>query len=269
MKKLLLLLILPLVVMSCDLALLEEEANAYAAPNMGSPSDLPDTGARNYPTTKIEAMELYGATMSAVGAIVYENAVTRATVTETTDYTYSDFNTTVTGEIVDEYYVDDRVAVGYGDELSYNMNYLEPNSTYSPFMEMTSKGSIEATITNQTMYNRYSDYTLTINGKGSQKIDMKAGQKIVTSATEMTTWDMYYSANVALGYAISVVDNNGLGAKFILTMGVSLSERIDILSLGENEEIIKKTDSEFATLKVYNDNDELIGEYQIAFEDLV
>jgi len=278
-----------LVVTGCDLLGTNDKDSGPSAPDMGSPSALPDSGG-TVPGTDTEAKTLflqafstYGtglATADSSGSVspqilsknlkslemaATKNILARATVSQTTPLDYilniGGGTITITGSMT--------TSVTSPDD-SFEP---QPNHTYNDIVKATIKLQETDAISHVTLP-KTGDPTYTYNGKVISNMQMNYNMDVATDSNgEPASMDMDLSMGVQAGYAISVKRSDGAGAKFILSYAFNYSKNnINMMSVSDlsdlQTDLLTALKSKQATLKVYDDNDNLKYSISLSLDEI-
>lgn len=257
MKKILLLLLLPLLVMSCQLE--EEKPEPLSAPTVPTATELPSTGASRFPTTSYEIESFVDDVIS----VMEEVDVTPSRYSQSTKDTidYNQGGIIATGSVSGKIYIHDDIINSYGD---VDFSGLKPNKNYFPLTETSGKGEINYSF-NSASIDDYRD-TFTVSGKGSVEFDADVTLNLNTDQNNPSgQFKCFY--NLAIGYGISVLRDDGMGAKLIVSFGGLYDEKFDIESASPSD--AKPFFGETATVSIYDDSNTLIGTYHIPVGDIL
>ena len=277
-----------LVVTGCDLLGTNDTASGPSAPDMGSPSALPASGG-TVPGTDTEAKTLFLQAFSTFGTglatadssgsvspqilsknikslemAANKNILARATESQTTplDYTLTigGGTITITGSMT--------TSVTSPDESFV----FKPNTTYNDIAKATIKLQETDAISHVTLPET-GDTTYTYNGKVISNMQMNYNMDVATdSNSSPVSMDMDLAMGVQAGYAISVKRSDGAGAKFILSYAFDYSKNninVDFLSDSlDLSDLQTALESKQATLKVYDDNNELKYSISLSLDEI-
>lgn len=276
-----------LVVTGCDLLGTNDTASGPSAPDMGSPSALPASGG-TVPGTDTEAKTLFLQAFSTFGTglatadssgsvspqilsknikslemAANKNILARATESQTTplDYTLTigGGTITITGSMT--------TSVTSPDE-SFEP---QPNHTYNDIVKATIKLQETDAISHVTLPETGDPtYTYTYNGKVISNMQMNYNMDVATdSNSSPVSMDMDLSMGVQAGFAISVKRSDGAGAKFILSYAFDYSKNnINMMSESDLSDLQTALESKQATLKVYDDNNELKYSISLSLDEI-
>ncbi|MEW6564913.1 MAG: hypothetical protein AB1404_05360 [Spirochaetota bacterium] len=274
-----------LVVTGCDLLGTNDTASGPSAPDMGSPSALPASGG-TVPGTDTEAKTLFLQAFSTFGTglatadssgsvspqilsknikslemAANKNILARATESQTTplDYTLTigGGTITITGSMT--------TSVTSPDE-SFEP---QPNHTYNDIFKFAITGNEIEAISNVTLPESGAP-TYTYNGKVVSNVQINYNMDVVTDSNGyLTSMDMDLAMGVQAGFAISVKRSDGAGAKFILSYAFNYSKNnINMMSESDLSDLQTALESKQATLKVYDDNNELKYSISLSLDEI-
>jgi len=256
---------LALVVTSCDLLSGDDSSDTLQSPDMGSPTELPATGATSYPVGETESLALYMDAVEALSALMVfgDSMSSQARATETVPLDYS---ASVGGGTVD--FTGSMTMTTNGPDYAF-----EPtaNTTYNDLMRYLVDMNLEGTIDNITDSGFNITAAILFDVYMDVSMDLKTGSDIEEFSDATTDFDVAFAQSY--GMAISVRDTvTAVGAKFILSYALEYDQSNIAASLeGEEamfEPILEELENKTVSLKVYNDANELIGEYAISAMDL-
>ncbi|MFZ5366863.1 MAG: hypothetical protein ACOZCE_01340 [Spirochaetota bacterium] len=273
-----------LVVTGCDLLGTNDTASGPSAPDMGSPSALPASGG-TVPGTDTEAKTLFLQAFSTFGTglatadssgsvspqilsknikslemAANKNILARATESQTTplDYTLTigGGTITITGSMT--------TSVTSPDESFV----FKPNTTYNDIAKATIKLQETDAISNVTLPESGAP-TYTYNGKVVSNVQINYNMDVVTDSNVYPSMDMDLAMGVQAGFAISVKRSDGAGAKFILSYAFNYSKNnINMMSESDLSDLQTALESKQATLKVYDDNNELKYSISLSLDEI-
>ncbi len=238
--------------------------DGVTAPDMGSAVDLPSTGGTS-PTTEEEALTLFSGAASALMSQIETSGYTptgsaraaRATsdqsgvISWTGSYgggtvdisgTYASLST-----IPDEY-----IALALGGSL--------PNSTFA----ITSSLDLDLSGTVSAVELSHEGNTYTVSGRMVEEIASNTNCVIRTTSSGLlqdATISGTYAMTLVYGMAMSVVNQGGVGAKFIISVAASGSGQLDD---PEGDASVDGT----ATLTVYDDANTVLYEIDLTSEEM-
>jgi hypothetical protein len=243
----------------------------YMAPDMGAATDLADTsslgGAVTAPATSAEALTLYQGASNAVG-----NAMLGATARSARS---------AKGTTSQDYPISWSGAVGGGSvDVTGNIHYsattpdTQPTTagTFKNYMTMGETVDISGTITSVTVQGTSPDtHSYTVSGKVNENMVLNMAINLFLAQTGSTA-TMDLGLGIAVGTAYSVRRDDGVGAKFIITYGGTVSKSgmsLDNFNIAAFEtsltsELMGKT----VTLHVYNDSNVEIYSASMTLNDL-
>jgi hypothetical protein len=249
-----------------------EEDNNGDGPGTVAPEDIADSGATTYPQTETDAINLYAGAMEVFSTELMSNASTSSFATKTVTEQESmplDWNASVGGGTLDI-------------NGNMTMSYTEPDESFMPEAETDYEGIITANA--QINYQGSIDgvtldgYTnsFTINGeidtdfRTSVSIDIYVGTDVEYGSD--SSMDADYWVYAAENQAVSILRDDGLGAKIVLYYTAQRSwdnqeidnTNIEILF----DDILNWLENQTVTMKVYDDEDELIGEYTVPISEI-
>ena len=261
----------------------DDDDDGPSAPDMGSASDLPASGATSYPSTQTDTVELFQGAQEAIDVAMEDIAASsknrlnklslklnkrssprvaiigsgRGTETETypIDWTgeVGGGTMTVLGEESTKVTRPD-----VGDTFTVGKTY---NNLVEVIFNLNLTGTIDTITCDDSAGNTY-----TISGKAVQDIETAMDMDVT-----FTDSDGNYTANVdasislAVGYAYSIKRQDGLGAKFIVSFAFSNSAK----DLDEDSDWEGFLADDFTVkVQVFNDDDEMVNEYEIPYTDV-
>ncbi len=271
MKKIICLLMLAaalLFVFSCQPV---NEPDPYAAPEVKTAADLPDSGATSSPsgpTAEADAIALYSSALQAFGSAMMAQSGVSGNVKGTTPIPdlpgdiswigeYGGGTISVTGNIS-------------GTMTSPDSPPTVPG-TYDDLYSMVMHMLVNGTITGVTFDGVEPDkHTYKISGDVYEKIDMDCGVNVtITTSSASMTLDL--SIGMAYGVALSIYRDDDFGAKFVITFGGTIDA--NNLSLDDIAALMTTLGDQLknkeATLKVYGDDDKLICSATLTLDQLV
>jgi len=236
-----------LAVTGCDLFGVKDTASGPSAPDMGSPSALPASGG-TIPATSDGAKLLFTDAMTVMSTESYsitstsqainKNLLARATTIDTTSLDGTDY-------------------IGEGTiTTSGSMTYSVTDEPYEVYFNLDATN----TITNVTLTGTADTYTY--NGKTVTKMEMNENIDTTTNAIDI-------SMAIQAGYAVSVKRNSdNAGAKFILSYVFDYAKN-DLQDYVTLETDLGNALKKKATLKVYDDNNDLQFSIDLTLDEVV
>lgn len=272
MKKLstVLALFLLLMVTSCDL-LNKSEEGGLQAPDMGPISEIEITGVTRVPATEDEALELLLGGMESIeqqrpeseiygyaykplnNPLSYINNQSRGIIKQETE----PYEWIVGDSIVEKGSYEYTTWCDDDLEAMMNREILPKAGTYDPAMVYTSASKVTGTYKNAS-YNNY-----VVNGKKENSSKSKTSAVMVLEENgnfRNESMSVYYE--ILSGNAVSVVNSEGLGAKFKYSFAFSDSADIsgDITGNQGTSTAFEKLGEAQVTFYVYDQNDNQIFE---------
>ncbi|NLJ10819.1 MAG: hypothetical protein GX438_10840 [Treponema sp.] len=243
-----------LVVTGCDLLGTNDTASGPSAPDMGSPSALPASGG-TVPGTDTEAKTLFLQAFSTFG----------------TGLATADSSGSVSPQILSKNIK--------SLEMAANKNILaratESQTTPLDYTltigggTITITGSMTTSVTSpDESFEPQPNHTY--NGKVISNMQMNYNMDVATdSNSSPVSMDMDLAMGVQAGYAISVKRSDGAGAKFILSYAFNYSKNnINMMSESDLSDLQTALESKQATLKVYDDNNELKYSISLSLDEI-
>lgn len=271
-------LLLSLLLLGCELD--EKEAAGLAVPNMGNASDLPATGAETYPATKKESLELLSVSLmkaeKQIAAVAEEVAKSyngsRYNIEVNESLNIDKEGIMVTGTATGDIFIADEVFAAFASDQEVNLGNKEFSPALSAGCDADLDVNIDITDTD-LLGNEYS-----ISGKIAVKAKVNAKVDLVTTVVDTAfnktdaeaTVDIDAGVAVGLTLSVSTKDYTGktAGAKYI--MSFASTAKADSFKYNKSttpEEIMAKISNTDFVLKVYDDENNEIGNYTITPDD--
>ena len=235
----------------------------FSAPEVMAPSELPASSATSYPSGEAESLSLISDAMEyfyiAMNNQFSASPNQKGTVTTTSLLNWQgnlgagtvDFS----GTLVD-------TETGPEDDFT-----PQANTTYNDLIRYATNLELAGTITGATVSDGLNTYTL--NGEIISDTELDMNVDVITGSSTVDI-NMDLSVRQRYGMAMTVLRDDGVGAKYILTFACDFGKNNITL---ENpmelfEEFGNQLENQTATLLVYNDNNEEIGRYSCSLMDL-
>jgi hypothetical protein len=239
--------------------------NSVSAPKLPDVSTVTITGATSAPASEADAQALYTDSLGALSSLISSNSGAsssrlsrgNARKTESTPVSLDKDITSPNGGVVHL-----KGSVTYTTSgLDENTAFI-PNHTYNNAFSQSIDGNVTGTMDSVKVIKDGHTYTICGTLKEIEAISMSVN--LTTGATQQD--DMTYTVNLSLGLgigtAISVVREDGVGAKFVITYAANYAK--DNITVSENSDG-SETDAAFtemanylkeqkATLTVYDQN---------------
>lgn len=251
---------------SCNVAGGEDK---LVAPDMGTSSDIKMGSVTSTPQNKSDAVELYTTVSSLILTEAKSSALSsgssRATNTEKTPISWTDGDAIfVTGTLENSIYIHDSF------KNANDPDFVPPQGNYDPLMTAKISFDLKGTFTDAVLDDTYNLSSYTINGKFITKVNSSASASArIGSSKENSTVSAKMSVSTIYGAAISIVRNDGFGAKFILSFADSFSAKLDQNNVSEIQSDFEKAQAEtMVDVKVYDNQDTLIDSYQVSLSEL-
>jgi hypothetical protein len=252
---------------------------------MGSPSALTDSGATTFPQTEEAATELYLGASAGLDALMEDINLTGSLKglrggklrlnTRAPSFSLKAAERSARATDSDSGTIDWSGSVGGGTltvKGTYSWSETGPdegwtptqNTTYNNLYADTFSESITGTLSGITTGEDLEGFTYTISGKFVENwssdfnYDYKFG-------TEDWTVDVDASVNMAMGYAYSIRRSDGLGCKILITYAFANAKN-DMNPETDNPYILLVGDTK-ANVKVYDDSDKLLIEFEVNIAD--
>lgn len=236
-----------------------------------TPEDLAPTGAMAYPQSETETLALVTGALEALAGDLQANAAassyaSKATYSESMPLNWSgqvgDGTVDITGSITS--------SSTYPDEGFY----AEINTTYNDFMEGTYRmyfaGTIDSVSFTGISYSYEMSGEVSSDARVSMSVDLVTGTDLVYLSDGSMTMD--YTLSVAEAHTLSILREDGLGAKIVMSYSTQGSITDIDMTNWESSELDALTawmETRTANVRVYNDDNELIGEYNVPLTELV
>jgi len=250
-------------VFACSYSSSEDELEA---PDMGTASELADnsgTPPADEAAAKalyVDSLNAFGSTMSAEGTggkgIAGKGTTTKSM---TIDWTASAGGGTVnvTGSM--------DSALTSPDETFAPVVGQTYNDLYKAVVSAIVNGSfLGITVSSET-------HSYTISGKATEDLDLNANLDMTVVAKETFEYNLDLSYSLIFGFAFSVLRDDGVGAKFIVSYAGSI-EKNDIEDVTDSDALARmmaELQAKKATLRVYDaDSDELLQTVQIGLDEI-
>lgn len=249
------------------------DSPGITAPDMGKASDLPSSGGTN-PVDTGAAIALFTGACNALNAEMVtlgssQNPSIRAARTART-------TTPLDQTININFTQEGGGTVAYTGSIAGSVTSPEatwvpdPDTTYNDFAAISMNVTVNGTLTNFVVSDASHSYT--INGLVKNRmmlaasIDMRTG-----SDRNPINATLDFSLGIGTGTAVSISRSDGVGAKFLITYGANYTRNgINVLSNEETavpEELTSYLASQPATLKVYDDDNNMIFEKTLTAGD--
>lgn len=256
-----------------------DDDDGVTAPDMGSVTDIPSSGATAAPADATAAEELYTDASAALASALASN-VSLSAITSVKARAMAARATDSGSEPISE-----EITLANGGTITLTGNYSwsetapdedfqpQPNKTYNDIWSSSVDGNVTGTITTAKV--TYMGETYTISGKVVNTEAMYFNMDATTGSTAGDyTLNLDFGLQLTLGYAISVVRaSDGVGAKFVLSYAADYAK--DNINLTDDSdsgeafasELTDYLESQPATLTVFNDANEPIFTAQLTAEE--
>lgn len=241
--------------------------DGVTAPDMGSPVDIPIEGATAQPADQAAAEALYADGSAALAAVLASNVSLsnarsvrgRITAARATDSGGAPISETVT--------LPEGGTVVLTGDYEWNEKYPDdgtqpqPNRTYNDYVSFSAEGNVTGVITAAKA--AYNGHTYTISGRIVNTEAIYMNVDLVTSSTSYSM-DLDFGIQLTIGYAISVVREDGVGAKFILAYAadyarnnISINEDTD-MNAAFGDELLEYFANQPVILAIYSADNQLL-----------
>ena len=253
-----------------------DDDDGISAPDLPEASTITMTGATSAPATAAEAQALYTDSLGALSAFIDSNTgsnssrFSRANARKTTNESES-LNETLTsplgGSIV--------LAGSYSADTTVpdDANTFQPNHTYSFSFSMN--GDVTGTMESVKVKKGTHTYTICGTLKETEVSNVNVDYKTGATQDAAMSGTVGFSFGIGIGTAVSVVREDGQGAKFVISYAANYGK--DDISITDGGEGWKAADDELsdylskqaATLTVYDQNNNKISESSLSANDAV
>lgn len=243
-------------------------ASGYSAPAVMSVEELPPSGATVFPddSTETEAITLFSNAITAINTNIdlEEDSSYNPDIRKARATTPETIEIDVVTPIGDGY-------ISYKGFASFTMKSPDedfapsPNTTYKDIFKVGAKIELDGTVNNCLVpyYDTAAGNTinLTINGESKERLLYDISTTVhfgTTEANSTAEIDLY--ASVAYGASYSITNEDGFGGKFTVSFNKNFERNFDG-SMADEEfdiDVDNEMTNTVATLKVYNDDNELV-----------
>lgn len=249
------------------------DSAGISAPSIGTASDLASSGG-TAPGSNTAALALFTAACNALNTEVVANAPSSASSVKA-------FRTARATTPIDETINVNFTPKG-GGTVAYTGTYTgsitmpdsgwspSPNTSYNKVVAVILNATVNGTLTSVVVSD--SSYSYTINGIAKNEMSETASINLVTGSTEgSSTATMDFALGIGIGTAVSIRRSDGVGAKFLITYGANYAKsNINVSTMSDSTfstEMENYLTSQPATLKVYNDSNEIVFEMTLTADD--
>ena len=234
--------------------------------------DLVATGDDSYPQNQADAIALYAGVMELFNAELSSNAsaLEYASKSVETDTTPLDWSGAVGEGTVD---ITGSMRTIFSEPDSFAP---EARTMYNDLISATFQMEYQGTIDGATLSDYVNTYTLSGEVDSDTRMNMNVDIEVGDDLDEGSdaTIDMDYSIYASESHALSILRDDGLGAKILLSYAVSQSwtdislDFIELDTSGVIDSTIAWLEFQTVNMKLYNDANELIGDYTVPVTEL-